>query len=149
MKIAVTYEEGQVFQHFGHTQYFKVYETDGGKVRSAQVVEAQGEGHGALAGLLARAGVDTLICGGIGGGARQALAQAGVKLYPGVTGAADQAVEALLAGTLTYNPETVCSHHHEEGASCGHHQGNGASCGHHHGDGESCGHHHHGGCNET
>lgn len=69
MKIAVTYEDGQVFQHFGHTQYFKVYEVDSGKVSGAQVLDAQGEGHGALAGLLARAGVDTLICGGIGGGA--------------------------------------------------------------------------------
>lgn len=149
MKIAVTYEDGQVFQHFGHTQYFKVYEVDSGKVSGAQVLDAQGEGHGALAGLLARAGVDTLICGGIGGGARQALAQAGIKLYPGVTGGADQAVEALLAGTLAYHPDTLCNHHHHgDGEGCGHHHADGEGCGHHHGDGEGCGHHH-GGCGQS
>ena len=70
MKIAVTYENGQVFQHFGHTEQFKIYEAAEGKVVSARVVETGGSGHGALAGFLRGLGVDTLICGGIGGGAR-------------------------------------------------------------------------------
>ncbi len=149
MKIAVTYEGGQVFQHFGHTQHFKLYQVEDGKVAGSQLLDTQGQGHGALAGLLAQAGVDTLICGGIGGGARQALAQAGVKLYPGVTGPADQAVEALLAGTLAYNPDTQCNHHRDEGEGCGHHHHGGESgCGHHHGGESGCGHHHHGGCGE-
>lgn len=118
MKLAVTYENGQVFQHFGHCEQFKVYSVEGGAVRSSQVVSAAGSGHGALAGFLQGLGVDTLICGGIGGGARTALAQAGIQLYPGVTGDADQAVAGLLAGRLEYDPDTMCSHHHEGEHSC-------------------------------
>ena len=86
MKIAVTYENGQVFQHFGHTAQFKIYEAQEGRVASSQVVDTNGSGHGALAGFLQAQGVDTLICGGIGGGAKTALAQAGIQLYGGVTG---------------------------------------------------------------
>lgn len=63
MKIAVTYENGEVFQHFGHTEQFKLYEVSGGKLLHTQVVDTNGSGHGALAGLLAQLGVDTLICG--------------------------------------------------------------------------------------
>ena len=137
MKIAVTYEDGQVFQHFGHTEQFKVYEIHDGKVVSSQVIGTEGHGHGALAGFLAGKGVSALICGGLGGGARRALAEAGITLYPGVNGTADAAVEALLAGNLSYNPDTTCQHHsHGEGESCGHHHGEGESCGHHHGHGE-------------
>ena len=77
MKIAVTYEDGMVFQHFGHTQQFKVYDIEDGKVVGTQVVGTNGQGHGALAGFLLSGKVDTLICGGIGGGAQAALAEAG------------------------------------------------------------------------
>ena len=80
MKIAVTYENGEVFQHFGHTEQFKLYEVSGGKLLQTQVVDTNGSGHGALAGLLAQLGVDTLICGGIGGGAQAALAAAGILM---------------------------------------------------------------------
>ena len=139
MKIAVTYENGQVFQHFGHTEQFKIYEAAEGKVVSARVVETGGSGHGALAGFLRGLGVDTLICGGIGGGARSALAEAGIQLYPGASGSADAQVEALLAGSLAYDPKSVCSHeNHGEGHTCGHHHEGGHTCGgHDHG----CGHH--------
>ena len=92
MKIAVTYESGMVFPHFGHAQAFKVYDVQDGEIKAAQVAPTQGSGHGALAGFLAGLGVDTLICGGIGAGARQALAQAGIRLFPGVQGPADEAV---------------------------------------------------------
>lgn len=121
MKIAVTYENGQVFQHFGHCGQFKLYEIEGGVVRSARVADTQGSGHGALAGFLAGHGVDTLICGGIGGGARAALAEGGIRLYPGVSGDADAAVAALLNGSLSFDPDTLCDHHHEGGHSCGDH----------------------------
>ena len=137
MKIAVTYENGQVFQHFGHTEQFKLYEVEDGQIRSAQVVDTNGSGHGALAGFLKERGVDTLICGGIGGGARNALAQAGIRLFPGASGDADAQVAALLGGSLSYDPDTVCAHHHDHGAGhdCGSH-GGGNSCG---GHGHSCG----------
>ena len=111
MKIAVTYENGQVFQHFGHTERFKIYEVEDGAVTASQVVDTAGSGHGALAGFLRERGVQTLICGGIGGGAQTALAEAGIKLYGGVTGSADDAVAAFLVDKLDYNPNIQCSHH--------------------------------------
>ena len=111
VKIAVTYENGQVFQHFGHCENFKIYEAEGQAVTSQTVVSAQGTGHGALAGFLKGLGVDTLICGGIGGGAQEALAAAGIRLYGGVSGGADEAVEAFLAGDLAYDPGVRCDHH--------------------------------------
>ena len=121
MKIAVTYENGQVFQHFGHTEQFKIYETDGKTVTASSVADTNGSGHGALAGFLQQLGVDTLICGGIGGGARAALQQAGIRLFGGVTGSADQAVSDLLAGTLAYQPDVSCSHHDSQEHVCSDH----------------------------
>ena len=126
MKIAVTYENGNVFQHFGKTEFFKVFEVEDGKVVSSEVIGSNGTGHGALAGLLAGQSVDVLICGGIGGGAQAALADAGVELCAGAKGNVDQAVEAYLKGELI-STGANCDHHHEEGHSCGHH-GEGHSC---------------------
>lgn len=126
MKIAVTYENGNVFQHFGHTEQFKIYEISQGKIVKSQIVSTNGNGHGALAGILSEQGVDTLICGGIGAGAQTALANAGIQLYGGVSGNADAAVEQLLAGTLAYNPDVQCNHHnhHDVEHSCGGNHGN-------------------------
>ncbi len=117
MKIAVTYENGEVFQHFGHTEQFKIYEVENGALKSEAVVDTEGSGHGALAGFLAEQQVDVLICGGIGMGAKLALSEAGIKLYGGVTGGADEAVRALITGTLAFDPEAHCDEHH--GDSCG------------------------------
>lgn len=131
MKIAVTFENGQVFQHFGHTEQFKIYEIANGKVAASSVVDTNGSGHGALAGFLQQHGVDTLICGGIGGGARTALDQAGIRLYGGVSGSADQAVADLLAGTLSYDPDVSCSHHHDgQEHSCSDHPCGEHTCDH-------------------
>ena len=123
MKIAVTYADGMIFQHFGHTQQFKIYEVENGAIVSSQVVDTNGSGHGALAGVLSALNADVLICGGIGGGAQMALAQAGIALYGGCSGDADTAVADLLAGTLRFNPNVRCNHHdhHGEGHSCGEH----------------------------
>lgn len=128
MKIAVTYENGQVFQHFGHTENFKVYEVEDGKVVSSEVVSTNGHGHGALAGVLGELNAEVLICGGIGGGAQSALTNAGIRWYGGVSGDADKAVGALLSGSLEYDPNVRCNHHHdhEEGHTCGSH-----GCGEH------------------
>lgn len=126
MRIAVTYENGEIFQHFGHTEEFKVYDVQDGKVVASEVVNTNGQGHGALAGVLTALKADVLICGGIGGGAQMALAAAGIKLYGGVSGSADAAVEALLAGNLDYNPAVKCNHH-GEGHTCGKN-----GCGGHH-----------------
>lgn len=133
MNIAVTYENGQIFQHFGHTEQFKLYTVEDGKIVSSKVVDTNGSGHGALAGFLAEYKIDALICGGIGGGAQMALAQAGIRLFGGCSGDADAAVLALLEGRLGYNPDVRCDHHdhaHGEGHSCGNHGCGGHTCGH-------------------
>lgn len=127
MKIAVTYEAGLVFQHFGHTSKFKIYEVENGEVTESRIVDTMGQGHGALAGFLLSNKVDTLICGGIGMGARNALASAGIKLYGGVSGECDETVELYLAGDLNYNPDVKCNHHgegHGESHTCGGNCGN-------------------------
>ncbi len=126
MRVAVTYDNGNVFGHFGRTEQFKVYDIEDGKVVDSKILGTNGEGCGALAGILNLANVDALICGGIGGGAQRALQEAGIKLYAGVEGSTDAAVDAFIAGTLKAGSEANCDHH-----------------GHEHGEGESCGH---GGC---
>lgn len=137
MKIAVAYENEQIFQHFGHTEQFKIYEIGDDKIMSAEIIDTNGQGHGALADLLKVIGVDVLICGGIGGGAQMALAEAGIKLYGGVSGSCDAAVEAFLANDLGYNPKVKCDHHDHEhgegGHSCGDH-----GCGKHNCGGQNC-----------
>lgn len=131
MRIAVTYEDGEIFQHFGHTAQFKIYDVEDGRILSSQVVDTSGSGHGALAGVLSALRVDALICGGIGGGAQTALAAAGIRLYGGVSGSADEAAEALAAGRLSFDPNVRCDHHdhHGEGHSCGSHGCGSHSCG--------------------
>ena len=126
MKVAVTYQNGQVFQHFGHTEEFKIYTVQTDEVKDGIVVPTLGSGHGALAGFLQQQGVDVLICGGIGAGAKQALAEAGIQLYGGVTGLADEAVKAFAAGKLQFDPDVACSHHEDGHHNCGNH-----SCGSH------------------
>jgi len=122
--IAVTYENGLIFQHFGHTEQFKVYEIENKEIISSEVINTSGSGHGALADFLLSNGIDVLICGGIGGGAKMALAQAGIQLMGGVSGNADAAVEAYIKGKLVFNPNVMCNHHGD----------------HHHGEGHNCGH---------
>ena len=124
MKIAVTYDNGMVFQHFGHTEQFKIYDIEENKIVSSEVVGTNGSGHGALAGFLSALQVKVLICGGIGAGAKTALNEAGIELFGGVNGLADLAVQSYLNGTLLFNPDVMCNHHgheHNEGHSCGSH----------------------------
>ena len=139
MRVAVTYDtNGEIFQHFGRTELFKVYDIENGAIVSSEVVGTNGQGHGALAGVLSALKADVLICGGIGGGAQAALAAAGIRLCGGVMGSADDAAAAFAAGRLAFDPDVCCSHHghHHEGGCGGHGEDHG--CGHHHHEGE-CG----------
>ena len=123
MKIAVTYENGEIFQHFGHTSEFKIYNVENNKVENSEIFNTNGSGHGALATLLKQENVDVLICGGIGAGAQNALRDQGIKLFGGVSGKADDAVNEYLNNNLNYNPNVKCSHHeHGEGHTCGNHE---------------------------
>ena len=129
-RVAVTYEEGEIFQHFGRAAQFKLYDVEEGCIANSEIVDVHGGGHGALAGVLRALQVDALICGGIGGGAQMALAAAGIRLYGGVSGDADSAVAALLEGTLSYDPGVHCDHHghqHQDGG-CGTHGCGSHSC---------------------
>ena len=135
MVIAAAYDknDGNVFQHFGRTETFRIYTVEDGKIISHFDADASATGgHGALAPFLKENGVEALIAGGIGGGARAALASCGITVYPGVSGSADEAAAALAEGRLEYNADAVC-HHHEEGHQCGHHHEDG-HCQSHHGN---------------
>ena len=120
MRIAVTYENGEVFGHFGHTEQFKIYDVKDGKIVKETVVPTNGSGHGALAVFLADQGVDALICGGIGMGAQNALTAAGIRFYAGVTGSADAAAKTLAEGKLEYDPDARCDHREHHEGDCGH-----------------------------
>ncbi len=134
MRIAVTYDNEQIFQHFGHTEQFKLYDIQNGEIISKTVIDTNGQGHGALSSFLSENKVDVLICGGIGGGAINAISQFGIKLFGGVSGNCDSAVEAYLKNELKYNPDVRCSHHnheHGEGAhACGEHGCGKGNCHH-------------------
>ena len=120
MKIAITHKDGQVFQHFGHTEQFKIYNLENGEIVSSKVISTQGSGHSALAGMLSILKVEALICGGIGGGARDALEKAGIRIYGGVKGDADAAALSLAKGELLFDPDARCDHHDHE-HTCGEH----------------------------
>ena len=137
MKLAITLQNGEVFQHFGHSKAFKIYSIENNRVVSSEEVPTNGSGHGALAGFLEKKGVEALICGGIGGGAKTALAEAGIKVYGGVSGNADERAAEFVSGNLQYNPDVSCSHHESEHSGSG---SNGHNCSHEHtcSSGHSC-----------
>ena len=123
MLIAATYDEnGEIFQHFGRTPMFKVYQVENGEIVAEGFLDPEGQGHGALAGILMSCGNEVLLCGGIGPGAVNFLGQAGIAVYAGNSGSADEAAAAFAAGTLVQNANANCDHHdHEHGEGCGHH----------------------------
>ncbi len=133
LRIAVTYDNGEVFPHFGHTSQFKIYEVEDGEVVERNIVDTQGEGHSTLTDFLFQNMVDILICGGIGDGAKEALYEVGIQIYGGVKGGADAAVQAYLRGELVYDPQAAC---------VGHEHGGEHGCG----EGHICGEHGCGGC---
>ncbi|MCQ2770803.1 MAG: FKBP-type peptidyl-prolyl cis-trans isomerase [Clostridia bacterium] len=142
MKIAVTYDNGNVFQHFGKTSKFKLYDVEDGKVVATTIVNSQGAGHSALAGLLNSYEIDVLLCGGMGDGAQNALSELGIEVVSGIDGDTDAAVQEYINGNLI-SAGVNCDHHHEEqsedddcGCGCGGGCGNcgggcGGGCGHH------------------
>ena len=133
MRIAVTYEEtnGEVYQHFGHTEKFKLYDTDNKNILATTVIPTAGSGHAALAQFLIGQGVDAVICGGIGLGMQEALMRVSLLVYGGVKGSADEAAQAFLENRLEFDPNVGCiGHEDSEGEGCG--------CGHDHGEGHEC-----------
>lgn len=115
MKVAVTYENGEVFQHFGRTPEFKIYTIENGDIKLEEVLDTGDSGHGALAGFLRDAGADVLICGGIGGGAIAAMDESRIKVYAGASGNADDVIKSYIDGTLPETGEANCDHNGLEG----------------------------------
>lgn len=115
MKVAITYdkETGNVFQHFGKTQFFKIYQIQDGKIVSSEVIDNGGNGHHELPPYLKALGIETLILGNRGQGAIDAIAASGLKEMPGITGNADNAAELFAKGELKPNFTAKCSHHGE------------------------------------
>ena len=112
MKIAVTYLKGNVFQHFGKTEYFNIYEVENNEIIKSYVIDNNGITHCALIDYLKENNVDTLICGGLGYGAVSKLNELNIKLYAGVSGFADDAVKKLLNGSLEYDNSHTCEDEH-------------------------------------
>ena len=108
MKIAVTYLNGDVFQHFGKTENFKIYEIENNKIIKSYVISNNGITHCALINYLKELNVDTLICGGLGYGAISKLNELNIKLYAGVTGSSDKAVDDLLENKLEFDNSHTC-----------------------------------------
>ena len=122
MRIAVTFENGNVFQHFGHTEQFKLYDVENGSIVKEQVADTNDSGHGALSALLSEWGVDAVICGGIGQGAVNALSERGICVVRGVDMDARMALAAFAKGALKDDSDASCHHHeHEGGHDCGSH----------------------------
>lgn len=140
MKVAVSYDNGEIFQHFGRTPSFLIADVDGKNIVSKEVVSTNGSGHSALFTFLSDLGVEQVICGNIGQGARDALAQGNIKLIAGQQGSAEAALMFFVNGDLKDNGAGCCNHHHGEGHSCGEHH-DGHSCPDHHSHGHSCGEH--------
>jgi len=115
MKIAVSTQNGEVFPHFGRTPEFFVVNTENGKITDEKVVPAPAEGHFTLVNFLEEQGVDTLICGWIGGGAINRLRSTGIKIYSGASGPVKEQVLSLLSGQLPQEGDNF----KEEGGGCG------------------------------
>lgn len=118
MKVAVTHEQGKIFEHFGRTQEFEIFNVEKGEIIESNIIGAPAEGHGAIVGFLNKQGVDVLICGGIGPGAVNSLKESGIAIYAGASGDVRVQVEAFLKGQLPEKGEANCNHHHEGGHSC-------------------------------
>lgn len=110
MKVAVAYKDGEVFQHFGQAEEFKIYAIRNDKVIASKVFPTEEKGHETLTVFLNQYMVEAVICGGIGAGAIQALDRFDIAVFANVSGDADQAVEALLAGKLDRTIAPSCSH---------------------------------------
>lgn len=128
MKIAITYDNGYVFQHFGHTEKFQIFEIENNKIKETYLLDCNGVGHCALVNVLIEEGIDSLICGGVGGGAISALNKAKIKVFPGVHGEISQIIQLYLNNELCESYESNCDHHDEN-----HHKNHEHHCNHKHG----------------
>lgn len=121
MKYAICAHQEQVFQHFGKCPGFQIVEIENGEIMSSIYISSNGNGHSALVKFLIEQHIHTLVCGGIGEGARNALTEANIKYISGASGHIDIITNKLTKGTLKDDPRGACNHHHDAHEGCGEH----------------------------
>ena len=120
MKVAVAYENGEIYGHFGHCACFAIYEYGEYVHECTKTLVETGdrEGHQAMADLMREQGVDAVIVGQMGGEAKALLLSYGIVPVAGYSGDADTAADLLVTGQLPISPGEAgnCS---ACGGSCG------------------------------
>lgn len=114
MKIAVACEGTQVAQHFGHCDYFHLFDTEGARIVGDVQVPNPGHRPGFLPVFLHEQGVEAIISGGMGGGAVAIFTEKGIDVYMGVSGSPRVAAESLAAGTLVSSGSVCHEHQHHD-----------------------------------
>lgn len=121
MKVAVAYDNGEIYGHFGHCPQFAFYEYGEYVYECTKTLvdTSDRSGHEAMAKLMQEQGVDAVLCGQMGGEAKALLLSMGIVPIVGYTGHADTAADLLVTGQLPLSPG-------EDAGTCG---GCGGSCG--------------------
>ena len=117
MKIAIPTREGRVDDHFGHCDHYTIFTIEEGEVVATQTLPApQGCGcKSGIAGVLAEMGVEVMLAGNMGQGAKNVLERNGIRVVRGCSGSVDVLVQTYLRGFVFDNGQ-ACDHH-----ECGHH----------------------------
>ncbi len=103
MKVAIAYENGEIYPHFGHCNTFALYNYYGETTAECEKVlldSSACQGHSAMAELMRRNGVDAVMAGNMGSEARAALLSMGIVPVVGYSGHADTAADLLVTGQL-------------------------------------------------
>ncbi|MDD5936306.1 MAG: NifB/NifX family molybdenum-iron cluster-binding protein [Clostridiales bacterium] len=110
MRVAVSYDNGNIFNHVGDAKEFKIYDIEDGKIVSTEVLKSSGSGRAMVVDFVSTHFCDVLICNEICSGAKGAVNEAGTKVYGAVTGNADDAVEKLIQNQLEDGDTVICHH---------------------------------------
>lgn len=119
MIVAVSFEEGEIFQHFGHTEFFKLFTIEKGIIKDSRIVSADGAGHSEIVDFLVKNKVDVLVCGGIGAKAVSFLSEAGIEVFAGNVGKVDDAITKFIKGELNKTDVSNCEEKAHGDSHCG------------------------------
>ncbi|MFI3302404.1 MAG: NifB/NifX family molybdenum-iron cluster-binding protein [Rikenellaceae bacterium] len=119
MKIAIPTRNNVVDDHFGHCAYYSIFEVEDGKVLSQEKLEApQGCGcKSNIASILKDMGVELMLAGNMGAGAKSKLEGAGLSVIRGCSGLVGLVLAGYIAGKIADSGEG-CNHTHEDGHVC-------------------------------
>ena len=111
MLVAITYENGEVFMHYGKTRQFIIFELDNNEIKSERIIDCGEYSHHTLADLLKLNNVDVVICGGCGVHAIESLEAKNIKVYNGACGDVHNVINEYINGKLKFNGATMCDCH--------------------------------------